>query len=80
MPGPALPHLLKNSDLQAGKWFGSIAPSPRIPLSHSLMAGLPIQILAWGRGPKGGGQESDGGDWHVIRDKINGTKKSSLSL
>ena len=44
-------------------------------LNDSLvLAGLPIQILAWG------GQGSDGGDWHAIRDKINGTTKNSVNL
>ena len=33
-----------------------------------------------GGGPKGGDKGPMGGDWHVIRDKINGTKISSLNL
>ena len=33
-----------------------------------------------GGGPKGGDKGPMGGDWRVIRDKINGTKKSSLNL
>ena len=49
--------------------------------------GLPIQILAWGGersppiggGPKGGDKGPMGGDWRVICDKINGTKKFVLT-
>ena len=55
-----------------------VDPTPRASRTDFGMGGY--QYPPIGGGPKGGDKGLIGGNWRVIRDKIKGTKKSSVNL